>query len=217
MSREMCVEEIEYIPSSRKENDYLLKVVVNNNCLLRLMKTKGIETFAELARRTGADQGAIGRVAALKVSLYSKRKDGLIYYPKVLVALSEFFNVHPEALLPEELHGELALETNSAEREISAADVNELLTYEMSNQSQEVTALIDKLMEGLTPRQADVLSKRFGIYDQTMTLKAIGEEYGLGIERVRQVETKALQRLRTRTSKMSREENDLVKSFLNIC
>src|SRR5207247_9332456 len=50
-----------------------------------------------------------------------------------------------------------------------------------------------KLLEGLSPREAQVLRMRFGIEERTEhTLEQVGKAYGLTRERIRQIEEKAL-------------------------
>ncbi len=56
--------------------------------------------------------------------------------------------------------------------------------------------VVNNALDGLDPRQADVLRKRFGIEtDETMTLDEIGQERGVTRERVRQIEAAALRQL----------------------
>ncbi len=56
-----------------------------------------------------------------------------------------------------------------------------------------------RLLEGLTPREADVLRLRFGIGDAgEHTLEEVGNRYSVSRERIRQIEAAALRRLRDR-------------------
>jgi len=60
----------------------------------------------------------------------------------------------------------------------------------------DVLAHVMDMLETLDPREATVLRMRFGLENQEPhTLKEIGEELGLTRERVRQIETEALQKL----------------------
>ena len=51
--------------------------------------------------------------------------------------------------------------------------------------------------ECLTEREADVLRMRFGMYDgRTHTLEEVGQLFGVTRERIRQIENKAIRKLR---------------------
>lgn len=61
-----------------------------------------------------------------------------------------------------------------------------------SDDLQHVLTLLDKM----DPREASVLRMRFGLdAEEPKTLKEIGERLGLTRERVRQIESEALQKL----------------------
>jgi RNA polymerase primary sigma factor len=56
---------------------------------------------------------------------------------------------------------------------------------------------VNEVLESLSPREARVLRLRFGLDDGTAyTLEEVGEKFGLTRERIRQIEGKALRRLR---------------------
>ncbi|MBI3287669.1 MAG: sigma-70 family RNA polymerase sigma factor [Chloroflexi bacterium] len=56
---------------------------------------------------------------------------------------------------------------------------------------------VEEALASLTPREARVLRLRFGLEDgRTYTLEEVGEKMGLTRERIRQIQTQALRRLR---------------------
>lgn len=67
--------------------------------------------------------------------------------------------------------------------------------------------IIAAVFETLGQREGDILKMRFGIgYDKAMTLEEVGNHYGLSKERIRQLENKAIRKLRNPVrAKMLRE------------
>jgi len=56
---------------------------------------------------------------------------------------------------------------------------------------------VDEFLGYLTPREQKILKMRFGLEDgKTHTLEEVGKEFGVTRERIRQIEAKALQKLR---------------------
>jgi RNA polymerase primary sigma factor len=66
---------------------------------------------------------------------------------------------------------------------------------------------INQVLATLTPREARILRLRFGLdCDRPYTLEEVGQKFGLTRERIRQIEGKALRRLRhPRQARMLRE------------
>jgi RNA polymerase primary sigma factor len=56
---------------------------------------------------------------------------------------------------------------------------------------------MEEILSTLTPREARILRLRFGLIDgKSYTLEEVGQKFGLTRERIRQIEGKALRRLR---------------------
>ena len=56
---------------------------------------------------------------------------------------------------------------------------------------------LERQLNTLTPREAHVIKLRFGLYDgRTRTLEEVGKEFDITRERIRQIEAKALRKLR---------------------
>ncbi len=59
---------------------------------------------------------------------------------------------------------------------------------------------IDEVLSGLTAREAKIIRMRFGLdTDTTLTLEQVGRQFGVTRERIRQIEAKALRKLRHAT------------------
>ena len=57
--------------------------------------------------------------------------------------------------------------------------------------------VIERELSTLTPREAHVIKLRFGLYDgRSRTLEEVGKEFDITRERIRQIESKALRKLR---------------------
>ncbi|OPY13236.1 MAG: RNA polymerase sigma factor SigA [Syntrophaceae bacterium PtaB.Bin038] len=60
-----------------------------------------------------------------------------------------------------------------------------------------LTGHLTEILHELTPREQEILSLRFGLADdEPRTLEEIGRKFGLTRERVRQIENRALEKIR---------------------
>jgi RNA polymerase primary sigma factor len=56
---------------------------------------------------------------------------------------------------------------------------------------------LEEMLASLSPREVRVLRLRFGLQgDRTYTLREVGDKFGVTRERIRQIERKALRKLR---------------------
>jgi len=120
-----------------------------------------------------------------------------IALPKVIALLAT--GVRPASLqapLSKDGDGDATLGDVIADRDAEAPDA----AFERRTSFAEVS----KLLDGLSPREADILRSRFGLEDgEPHTCEEIGQRYGLTRERVRQIQDKALRRLRKSFEKLS--------------
>ena len=78
-----------------------------------------------------------------------------------------------------------------------------------SAQQSSLTEITKEVLDSLTPREAKVLRMRFGIEMSTdHTLEEVGRQFDVTRERIRQIEAKALRKLRHPS------RSDKLKSFM---
>ena len=86
-------------------------------------------------------------------------------------------------------------DSNSELSEFVRDDSSPTPTEEASNQL--LREQMEELLRSLERREREVLELRFGLHDgQSRTLEEVGQAFGVTRERVRQIETKALRKLR---------------------
>ena len=63
---------------------------------------------------------------------------------------------------------------------------------------------LEVVLSVLTEREQDIIKRYFGLYGESQTLEAIGEEYSLTKERIRQIKEKAIRKLRNNSFSLFR-------------
>ncbi len=95
----------------------------------------------------------------------------------------------------------LSLEMTIHEEEDAAltdfVEDEEVTSPALSAQRQQLRDTLDEVLDTLTPREMRILQLRFGLVDgYNYTLEEVGRKFGVTRERVRQIESQALIRLR---------------------
>ena len=94
----------------------------------------------------------------------------------------------------------ISLETpigNDAAQLLDFVKDEESASPEEAFMAQNTAREIELVLSTLSPREETIVRKRFGIGDdKTHTLEELGQEFGVTRERIRQIEVKALRKLR---------------------
>jgi len=187
-------------------NDYLLKVKVQNNRIVSLMRAKGINTVSELSRASKISQGALGDLINMTASPYygsngPRLANNSIWKSSVL-ALADFLGVLPDEMFN---HQQLTqpLIKNSGEKSIKLEKMLALMPPaketlpELECQSNEKLKLLTETLNKLNPREQRVINLRFGLNGEELSsLEEVAQDAGVTRERIRQVEAEAIRKMR---------------------
>ena len=150
---------------------------------------------------------------------------------KIRKIASELTNALGRLPTPQEIAEETTLETNKVEEILQWGSPTVSLN-EATSEGEE-TATLDKFLEDekaenplnellkksdaqwitkilgiLTPRESEIIQRRYGIgREEKMTLEDIGEEFGVTRERIRQLESRAMKKLRRKLSSIKTLED----------
>ena len=180
-------------------SDYRINVKVRNARLLRAIEDAGYTTGGKFADIVGISyQGWLFRYVNLAISPYDKAGNLRPSAEKLCV----FLNKGPDELWSEEQLEPII--TNKSERDVSAYQLSQLMYDRESNisnpelliEQKENIGELDEILETLNPREQEILRLHHGIDCEPHTLSAIGRKFNLSIERIRQIECRALRRLR---------------------
>lgn len=174
---------------------------IKNKVLLDLMKQNNIPSYAKLSELIGIKAYSLHRIITLKCNDKNPH----------VIKLAKFFNVTPDYIISDsmsETGRRFHRIQNKIEKEIDSFQFiqlqsNEALMLEAPDtlefvEQDECKETIERCMnECLTPREKMVLEMRFGLNDgETKTLQEVARTYSVSRDRVRQIEHKALKKLR---------------------
>jgi RNA polymerase sigma factor (sigma-70 family) len=179
--------------------DYLIEIRVKNNHLLKKIKEHGYKSVAEFARAAGIHQTDMSKYVTLK----SPAIDRWGKWRKSVEKMAEVLKCLPADLFPAQ-HIDKALKRSSASFE---AGIEEVAVFLTGGEDTARTALehitreealncVSKSLTELEPREERVLRLRFGIDCHERTLDEAGRMLGMTGSRVRQIEAKALRKLK---------------------
>jgi RNA polymerase sigma factor (sigma-70 family) len=175
--------------------DYRVTVKVRNNRILRAIESAGGTAGGKWCEANGLSYSVVNDLISLRVSPLTMHGSLSATAEKLCDILGK---------LPEELWSNdqlYPLEKNFSELEMSHEQVvamlpNEQQFYLMDTSEMErkqTKKLMDKALETLTAREAKILRMRF---EDDLTLEAIGKQLGVTGQRVREMEARALRKMR---------------------
>jgi RNA polymerase sigma factor (sigma-70 family) len=187
-----------------------LEARLRNNILWHCIfdNWKSVKSFCD---ERNYNPSCVGNLLNLKSSPLKKTKDRKEYYgtrekdyKELCQKLAKEFGILVEDLFPIDIY-ELPFTVKSIEIEkriIPLRTVKEISApidlIDTIEEIQKREAIIE-ILETLPPREKDVIKKRFGIDGPEQSLKEIAKDWGCTKERIRQLESKALRRLRKPT------------------
>ena len=74
----------------------------------------------------------------------------------------------------------------------------DLIPYDDQIMQESLNEKVDQMLEDLSEREATILKMRFGFFGEVKTLEEIGQKISLSRERVRQIEKRAKERLKSK-------------------
>lgn len=177
--------------------DYRVTVKVRNARIINALAELGEVVGQIAATKIGISYAKLLALSNIKLSPIDE--EGNII-PEVL-KLCDYLNKMPLDLFSVEQI--VPLKTNTAELDMSIEEVEMLMLPASERQDPEqlladmqVNNALRFALETLTPREAKVLQLRFGVDCEDHTFEELGQIMGISKERVRQIEAKALRKLR---------------------
>ena len=156
------------------EKDFNIKVTVRNGRLLSAIR-ENYESVAAFSRALGRSAQTVNSLVTMKEKPYKTKG-----WTDLALDIAAFVNRDPEDLWPEYM----------------SADLKEVQALQSSPSPEKQIAQLDALKQiasVLTPREVNVIKCR---YADEMTLAEAAAELGVSSERMRQIEVKALRKMR---------------------
>jgi len=179
-------------------SDYRVSIKFRNARLLRAIEQKDNISAPKFAEQVGISYLHLLAYLNLTRAPFLENGDLRPCAEKICV----FLNKMPCDLWSEEQR--IPLEKNKSETELTGYQVARLFSLCSENdfdplenlERAEGMSLIEDALKSLTPREEEVMRARFGIDGEAFTLDEVAKQQGVTRERIRQIETKALRRLR---------------------
>jgi RNA polymerase primary sigma factor len=180
-------------------SEYQIDIRIKNGLILQKIKQQGYESLAAFCRATTVCLHSLHQLLAFKRSPLDTKGN----YRPIVYKLCETLNCVPEELFTAQ-QMDLELKSNKRTLLVNEAEMrhhlerfNDVKSLEDQRMDEQLHETLNNTLEQLTAREQKVLDMRFGLTDGiSHTLEEIGINFGVNRERIRQIEAKALRKLR---------------------
>ena len=204
-------------------SDYRVKISVTNARIRRAVEAAGYRSVLQMCKLNGLQITPTFNLVNMKQSPLTKNGK----WRKTVLDLADALNVMPDDLFNER-QKVITLGTNTSSRDVTENEMMAIAEQYVQDdrledlrdngamreiaEEQAAKLLNNTFLDVLTPKQRQVLEMRFGLNDAPqMSLEQIGVKLGVSRERIRQIEGKALRRLRYgKPAKQMQEFKELV-------
>lgn len=180
--------------------EYRLDLKIRNNIILRKLKQNGYETNGEFCRKNNVMKyvSRLNDIIAMKVSPLNSQGE----FHECVRFLAEKLNCNEIDLFTETQMNTIlstnrrAIEVNEAELKFMLENKKEQSLLEDMLQNEKRNEKIFEMIDTLHPREKQVIEMRFGLREKEKTLEECAIELDCSRERIRQIEARALRKLR---------------------
>jgi RNA polymerase sigma factor (sigma-70 family) len=171
---------------------FRVEIKIRNAALYNAIMSCGYKTVAEFCKANDIEQTLLSYLLSFRISPLSKKGTWKQSALKVATAL----NVLPDEIFPEAAR--IILEKNKSSFDVNREQM-ELLSRNPFDlvADKSVAERVKQLMgKALTDREQKILRLHFGFDGEEYTMNEIGDMFGVTPGRVRQIEIKAMRKLR---------------------
>ena len=179
-------------------DEYRIKVTVRNNLLFTAIEKAGYKSSAQFCRVNSLSEQSVSAMVAMRMPPINKNGE----FCELATQLMEILGAAPTDLWSQ-AQLTLRLKKNGGEKVVSEDAIpwlleqnNTIMTLpspEDEHIKAETSSVINNILNSLPPREEKVLRLRF---EQDLTLDEVADSFDVSKERIRQIEKKALLRLK---------------------
>lgn len=181
---------------------FRVEMRLKNNALIEAREQTGLN-LSQFAEHVGLHPGDYSGLETMRISpLRTRKLTGgrvILDWSKVALRVADALGLSPDLLWPHEVRNVAG--AGRATVKLDTPEVVQLLsvTQEHGDDRHLLPGAVEEVLTTLTPKEQAVLRLRFGLEgadEAGSTLDGIAEGFGVSRERIRQIEARALRKLR---------------------